>query len=93
MNTEYYERLVSYRTAMSLAEGMLFRGIITERDYTVIDRKIASKYGLSLSSICCQKPLITKGFRANMTPAEKGGEVYGTNDKESPIQYPKDHRC
>lgn len=73
MENDYMNRLVCYRTTMSLAEGMLSQGIITAREYDKIDRIIAKKYGLSLSSICCRNPLIYKGFRANMTPTEEGG--------------------
>ena len=73
------ERLVAYRTAMSLAEGMLADGIITAKDYGKIDRIIANKYRLSLGSIWCRKPLIQAGFRGNMRHTE-GGEPHGSDD-------------
>lgn len=74
----YQDRLLAYRIAMSLAEAMLLEGIITEGEYGRIDRIIAKKNGLSLSSICCRRPLIYQGFGANMTRRE-GGEDNGAD--------------
>ena len=48
---EYEERIAAYRLAMSMAKAMLERGIISEKDYCIIDRLMAEKYGISLSSI------------------------------------------
>lgn len=79
MEADYRESLVAYRTAMSLAGGMLAEGIITVEDYDKIDRIIANKYGLSLGSICCRKPLIDAGNRGNMRHTE-GGETHGTDN-------------
>ncbi len=79
MAADYRDRLVAYRTTMSLAESMLLDGIITEKDYGKIDRITAKKYGLSLSSICCRKPLIGAESRGNMRHT-KGGERRGSDD-------------
>ena len=79
MDADYKERLVAYRTTMSLAEGMLHEGIITEKDYGKIDRIIANRKGLSLSSICCRNPLITSRNRANIRQTE-GGETSESDD-------------
>lgn len=48
---EYIERLIAYRTAMSVAKAMLKQDIITEKEYGVIDTIMSKKYGISLSSI------------------------------------------
>ena len=48
---EYIERLIAYRTAMSAATAMMKQGIITEKEYGVIDTIMSKKYGISLSSI------------------------------------------
>ena len=79
MDAEYKERLIAYRTTMSLAESMLLQGIINERDYGKIDRIIARKYGLSLGSICCRKPLINGASRGKI-PHDERGDPYGTDD-------------
>lgn len=78
--SEYREQLIAYRASMSLAESMLTKGIITEREYAKIDRIIAEKYGLSLDSICCRNPLINQGVRANMSPTNEGGDMDGKDD-------------
>lgn len=70
MDADYRARLVSYRTTMSLAEEMLIAGIINENDYTKIDRILAQKYGLSLGSIYCRKPLIDQASRGNIQHTE-----------------------
>lgn len=79
MEPDYKERLIAYRTTMSLANGMLLEGIITEKDYAQIDRIIAKRKGLSLGSICCRKPLIVPENRGNIRHTEGGGS-YGTDD-------------
>lgn len=48
---ELYKRLGSYRMAMSLAKGMLSRGIINEKEYRKIDKIMAKKYGISSFTI------------------------------------------
>lgn len=79
MDADYRAGLVAYRTTMSLAESMLHQGIITEKDYDKIDRIIANKYGLSLSSICCRNPLILSRNRGNIRH-DKGGDASGTHN-------------
>lgn len=72
MDAEYRGRLLSYRTSMSLAQEMLAEGIITAKEYEEIDRIIASRYGLSLGSICCRKPLIDPASGGNIRHTEGG---------------------
>ncbi len=76
MDIDYHERLVAYRTTMSLVEDMLSEGIITTQDYEIIDEMIANLKGLSLSSICCREPLIMSKNRGNIQYT-KGGDQYG----------------
>lgn len=79
MDKDYQERLIDYRTTMALVEGMLHEGIITAKDYGKIDRIVANRKGLSLSSICCRNPLITPRNRGNIRQTA-GGETNGTDD-------------
>lgn len=51
MSSEYKASLLSYRTAMSLAKGMLSREIISEEEYRKIDKIMTKKYGVSSSTI------------------------------------------
>jgi len=48
---DYNERITAYRLALSMANTMRKRGIISDRDYEKIRTVIAKKYGISLSSI------------------------------------------
>ena len=48
---DYTERITAYRLAMSMADTMRKRGIISDKDYEKIRTVIAEKYGISLSSI------------------------------------------
>lgn len=70
--SEYGKKIASYREMMSIAEEMLLQGVINESEYDRIDRIIAEKRGLSLSSIYCRKPLIFNGPRVNMTRTREG---------------------
>ena len=81
MDAEYREALTAYRASMSLAESMLLKGIITEKDYADIDRKKKKKYDLPLASICCRKPLIDGRIRGNMRHTEGGGSHGQDNQK------------
>jgi len=51
MTNDFFQRLASYKAAMSLAKGMLHQGIISAKEYAEIDTIMAKKYGLSLVSI------------------------------------------
>lgn len=48
---EFFDRLIAYKAAMSLAAAMLRQGIISESEYAEIDTIMTKKYGLSLDSI------------------------------------------
>ena len=86
MQGDYRERVLSYRTAMSLAAEMLYQGIITAKDYAQIDRTIAKSRELDLCSICCRDLLLSRKFRANMSPDHKaGGETIGTQNHKGSI--------
>ena len=49
MKDELFERIVMYKAMMCLAKSMLAEGLISEEEYSEIDRIFASKYGLDLS--------------------------------------------
>ena len=49
MKDELFERIVMYKATMSLVKSMLAEGLISEEEYSGIDRIFASKYGLDLS--------------------------------------------
>ncbi len=49
MTDELFERIVLYKATMTLVKNMLADGLITEEEYSEIDRIFTSKYGLELS--------------------------------------------
>ena len=79
MDADYKAELVAYRASMSLAASLLSDGVITEKEYGQIDRIIAKRHGLDLSTICCRNPLITSRNRGNIRQTA-GGETNGTDD-------------
>jgi len=79
MANDYKAALIAYRTSMSLAASLLSDGVITEREYSQIDRIIAKRYGLNLASICCRIPLIDPENRGNMRHNE-GSDADEPND-------------
>ena len=64
---EIYNRKLSYRNAMALAQEMLDNGIINEKDYAEIDTIMAERYALTSSTIFFRKPLNKYGYRGNMS--------------------------
>ncbi|MGN0276093.1 MAG: SHOCT domain-containing protein [Hominisplanchenecus sp.] len=73
--------LVSYRSVMAVAMGLLLDGLICEDEYNQIDRKMAEKYALDSSTLCLQNPLLFGRDRANMSPTnKKGGDMHGAED-------------
>ena len=51
MEKEMYENVMGYRLAMSMANMMLSRGIISEEEFAKIETKMCDKYCINLSSI------------------------------------------
>ena len=79
MDADYKAELVAYRASMSLAASLLSDGVITEKEYGQIDRIIAKRHGLDLSTICCRNPLIDPENRGNMRHNE-GSDADGPDD-------------
>ena len=79
MDDDYKAELVAYRASMSLAASLLSDGVITEKEYGQIDRIIAKRHGLDLSTICCRNPLIVLENRGNMRHNE-GSDADGPDD-------------
>ena len=75
------ENILAYRSAMAVALGLLKDGLISEEEYQQIDRMIANKHSVDLSTICCRNPLLLSDFRANMSQTEeKGDDIYAPDN-------------
>jgi len=51
MTQELSEKVIAFRTAMSVVKSMLVSGIICAADYTEIESELTKYYGLSSSTI------------------------------------------
>ena len=51
MTEELRNKIIQYRTAMSIIKGMLHEGIIDDEDYRQMDSIIAEKCGLKSTTI------------------------------------------
>ena len=71
MNNAYRTKLESYLASMLQAKRMLSMGILTSKDYSIIDTIIAEKYGISSCSLYRGIDLILSGFNGNMSQYEE----------------------
>lgn len=71
MNSSYRSNLESYLVSALQAKNMLSMGILTPKDYTIIDTMLAEKYGISSCSIYCGIDLIYDGFRGNISHSKE----------------------
>ena len=71
MSEEYFSGVLGYKSAMAQAQLMLFKGIITEDEYVIIDTMIAEKYGINSCSLFRDNDLLCGGFRGNMSHYEE----------------------
>ena len=51
MSEKLSEKIIAYRTAVSIVKSMLVQGIISAEEYRKIDTMLAEKYGLSSCTI------------------------------------------
>lgn len=51
MDQSLSEMVQAYRAAMSVVTEMLMKGIITKEEYVIIDTMVASRHGLSSSTL------------------------------------------
>lgn len=59
-------RIIRYRTAISISKEMLRHGIITRDDYGVICTSLAKENGLDLSTIFSEIDLLSLQMNGNM---------------------------
>lgn len=66
MDKALYEKVVGFRTAMSLVKETLRNGVISEEDFRIICPILAQKYGLNLSTIFSDIDLLSVDYDGNM---------------------------
>ena len=68
MTNEYYDAVISYKSAMVQAKELLLRGLLTTEEYGIIETKMCQKYGINSCSIYRENDWINTPFRGNMSP-------------------------
>ena len=66
MNTEYYDALTKYKSAMAQAKMMLSKGLITRQEYTIIEAKMCGKFGINNKDLYREFDLINSDLYGNI---------------------------
>lgn len=66
MTNEYYDAVASYKAAMAQAKALVLRGLLTPKEYGIIETKMCQKYGINSCSIYRENDWINTPFRGNM---------------------------
>lgn len=70
--------VIAYRAAVSVAQGMFQKGLISEGEYYQIDRVFRDKYCVKYGTLFLENPLLFMQNRANMSQTkENGGDENG----------------
>lgn len=71
MDNEYFQALMGYKAAMAQAKVMLSKGLITAKEYSVIETKMCGMFGINSDSLFRENDWINSCFRGNMTPTKE----------------------
>lgn len=71
MDNEYFQALMDYKTAMAQAKVMLSKGLISAKEYSVIETKMCGMFGINSDSLFRENDWINSCFRGNMTPTKE----------------------
>ena len=71
MDNEYFQALMDYKTAMAQAKVMLSKGLISAKEYSVIETKMCGRFGINSDSLFRENDWINSCFRGNMTPTKE----------------------
>ena len=71
MDNEYFQALMDYKTAMAQANVMLSKGLISAKEYSVIETKMCGMFGINSDSLFRENDWINSCFRGNMTPTKE----------------------
>lgn len=71
MDNEYFQALMGYKTAMAQAKVMLSKGLISAKEYSVIETKMCGMFGINSDNLFRENDWINSCFRGNMTPTKE----------------------
>lgn len=66
-NQEYMKNIEQYFVSLQFAKRLIREGIISNKDYDLIEEKLAEKYGININSLYRANDLIDSKSRGNIT--------------------------
>lgn len=66
-NQEYMKNIEQYFVSLQFAKRLIREGIISNKDYNLIEEKLAEKYGININSLYRANDLIDSKSRGNIT--------------------------
>ena len=70
MHETYYKNIVCYKSAMVQARILVTRGLITPKEYRVIETKMCEQFGINCGSLYRENEWINTKSRGNMSPTK-----------------------
>ena len=71
MDSNTFQALMGYKSAMAQARLMLSKGLITTAEYSIIETKMCEIFGINFDSLYRENDWIISGFRGNMSPVKE----------------------
>ena len=71
MREDFYKALTGYKSAMLQAKRMAVLGLITPKEYSVIETKMCERFGIISTSLFRENDWINTYFRGNMSPTKE----------------------
>lgn len=71
MDKSYFDALTGYKNAMLQAKQMLQQGLVTCKEYAIIETKMCEKYCINSCSLYRDNDLINTPFRVNISPTKE----------------------
>ena len=71
MDSNAFQALMGYKSAMAQARLMLSKGLITAAEYGIIETKMCGIFGINFGSLYRDNDWIISEFRGNMSPVKE----------------------
>lgn len=71
MDSNTFQALLDYKSAMAQARLMLSKGLISAEEYGIIEAKMCCIYGINFDSLFRENDWIISEFRGNMSPTKE----------------------
>ena len=71
MDSNAFQALLDYKSAMAQARLMLSKGLISAEEYGIIETKMCCIYGINFDSLFRENDWIITEFRGNMSPTKE----------------------